>query len=264
MTKTEILNKFNVTEAELCKRVESKDHEIVFLSGSLFDDLGNERSDLDIFLITDDSHPLLQQERTIDQNVIVENKRYDLSIFSSSLISETAQILSGLDFSSSDVYVPRHLHPQVSNYEICTMVHRLKVGAPIFNHAKFGQVLEAFPFSSYIQWMIRIKLNEYDGLYEDIVGSLESHDYLTAEELILQQLRLISQLLILSAGETFDRDKWVPRKLAQLVGRGFFSKDLFQEFQETKKALAGGDKSEILQAIQFCERQIEALQLGLI
>lgn len=259
MTKADILNRFNVTEADLCKRVAPQGHEIVFLSGSLFDGLGNARSDLDIFLVTDDRHPLLQNERTIDQNVIINNRRFDLSIFSHSLVDETAAVLMGLDFTSPDIYVPRQLHPQVSNYEICTMVHRLKIGMAIHNHEAFEQLLKQFPFSSYVNWLIRLRMNEYDGLYEDIVGSLESQDFLTAGELIQQQLHLLAQLLVLSAGQTFDRDKWVLRKLSQAV-----SEDLFRDFLENKKAVAGGDKSEILKAIQFCERQIEALQLGLL
>lgn len=263
MTKAEILNRFNITEAELCKRVEPQDHEIVFLSGSLFDGLGNARSDLDIFLITDDRHPLLRNERTIDQNVIVDNRRYDLSIFSYSLVDETAEVLKGLDFTNHDIYFPRQLHAQVSNYEICTMVHRLKIGMAIHNHQGFEQLLKQFPFSSYVQWLIRLRMNEYDGLYEDIVGSLESQDLLTAGELMQQQLHLLAQLLVLSVGQTFDRDKWVLRKLSQVVQQGLLAEDVFQNFLTNKKAVAVGEKPEILKAMQFCERQIETLQLGI-
>ncbi len=261
MIKNKILKKFNINESEICNQLDPKSHEIVFLSGSQFDGLGNERSDLDIYLVTNDFHPLLQNEKTIDQNIIIGNKRFDLSIFSISLILETAQYLNALDFSNPNVYVPRQIHPQVSNYEICTMIHRLKVGSPIYNHEKYNQILEDFPFASYIKWQIRIKLNEYDGLYEDLIGSLESDDYLTAEELIQQKLRLISQILILSAGETFDRDKWVPRKISQLQEREFFSEDFFREFQEIKKSLVYGKRDEIMRAIKFCEQKIEAIQL---
>lgn len=264
MTKEEILNRFNISEKELCSLVKPASHEVLFLSGSLFDGLGNTRSDLDLFLITDDSHRLLQSERTIDQNVVIGNKRYDLSIFSVSLVDETACILSQLEFLDPDFYVPRQLHPQVSNYEICTMIHRLRIGASIFNHELFAKILERFPFETYRQWLMRIKLNEYDGLYEDIVGSIESEDLLTAEELIQQQLSIVCQLLILSSGETFDRDKWVPRKLKHVVDKGFISNHIFEEFITTKRSLVSCQKNEILNAIQFCERQIEALQISLI
>ncbi len=260
----DVLNRFNVTAEELCRRVNPKVDEVLFLSGSLFDGLGNARSDLDIFLITDDTHPLLQNERTIDQNIVVQNKRYDLSIFAHSLIQETASILNKMDFADPDIYVSRQLHPQVSNYEICTMVHRLRVGKSIFNADKFERLLKDFPFQAYISWLTRLKFNEYDGLYEDIVGSLESGDLLTAEELVQQQLKIVSQIVILSAGETFDREKWIPRKMVQMAEKGKFSDGFVNDFFMIRKSLAVGSKEEILKVISFCESQIEALQLGLI
>lgn len=263
MIKEEILNRFNVTETDLYNKIVTNKNDIVFLSGSLFDNLGNARSDLDIFLITDDFHPLLQNERVQDQNIIINDKRYDLSIFSRSLIEETERVLRKLDFNNPHNYFPRQLHPQISNYEICTMVHRLKKGEVIFNSDEFSKILKQFPFSLYINWMIRLKMNEYDGLYEDVLGSLESHDLLTAGELVQQQLHLVAQLILLSAGQTFDRDKWVLRKLFQVSQKDAVSMSLFEEFLEVKRSITIGDELNILEAIRFCERQVESLQMEL-
>lgn len=259
-----LLNRFNLSKESIVNTLKTDNTDCIFISGSLCDELGNKKSDLDIFLITSIKNPILNNKHSMDQNLIVNDRRLDFSIFSYELIKTTQDLLNELDCENPSIYLPRELSAIASNYEIITMIHRLRVGIPVFNENKFNQLTSEFPFEKYIKWKMRIKFNEYDGNHEDFIGSIEDQDWFTASELIKQQLNIVGELLILNSRETIDREKWITRKLFNLIKKEKLSQDLFYKYVNFKNSeinLNINQRHQFEALSRFCDEQIENLQL---
>ncbi len=211
--KTEkILDRFGLTQNELINLIPDldKSQDKVFLSGSLFDDLGNSKSDLDIFVIKSD---WTEVERSIENNIIHNHQRYDVVYLDEQLISDVNTTLRSMDFTCKDVWVPRSLCRDMSEYETVTLVHRLRVGEPILNKEAFNTMKDNFHFEKYRNWMIRLKVNEYDNNCEDFVGSIQDGEMVDAAYMFRDIIGPCMDAWIHYKGETIDRAKWRFKKL---------------------------------------------------
>ena len=263
MTKVKsILDHFQVSDAQIIEQIGPEPEETIFLSGSLVDGLGNNRSDLDIFLLFNANATGVL---SYDRNYISSGRRFDVSYISESLLQKVICTLESLEPANPSYYFPRVLHESVPNYETITMLHRLRVGIPIYNAKRFSALCASIPWERYFIWNYRIKLNEFDGFSEDVMGAIESGDLISARSIVGLQLDLLLELLLSARRISYDRAKWVVKKVSLLSETDSLARRIFQGYQKYRYSSVASERLAEAQhlgmAMQWMEDSFLDLQM---
>jgi predicted nucleotidyltransferase len=216
-----------------------KEDDVIYISGSVIEGIGNKRSDLDVFVLSKD----LQQ---IDSSEIV----YDFNKFKSQFILSDNGINCVIEYRPMDVLesiieqvnritleddTVRTLNEvKVQGYnllELASIAHRFIVGIPIYNKEKYDKLRAEFDLKKFCRLMVRHYINSADNSYEDVLGNLEGNRPETALLASRNMLYDIMQGYIFSWGTTIDRSKWICEKLRILSEKNEEAQRVYDKFQ---------------------------------
>lgn len=220
----------NITSLDIARELDLREGEIAFFGGSVTDGLGDDQSDMDIFVLTDadgfrrraarfSSERRAQQDR-LEFGIVyfrVGNTEFDAEIHLRKKYFEIFESFSGLDprnrqsveetFASIGKY---------SREEVNSMLHRLRTGAAISNSVEFQRFIDGFNDEKFLVWSIHVNLIEAIDYIKGTSRSLRGDDKLNALLKLRRGFDSIVDAAIYAGGESIDRWKWRLPKLRRI------------------------------------------------
>ncbi|NAM96355.1 hypothetical protein [Staphylococcus hominis] len=207
---------------------------IIYAAGSRVEGFGNEKSDVDIYIICDftkfsnnqkeirDEEIFIKSADTLINNFIYENIRYDIEYWDIKKVYSIIEKVNNYSV-TGDKKVP-----PLSKNE-CDFIHRLQYSMPITNHKSFNTIKQKINFVNYKKMMAIIHIENFDGYIEDLDGALQSKDFYTAYMVMKLALEEITEAYLSINGETNPNRKWLLRKLKRYNSKS--TDTLFSDFK---------------------------------
>jgi translation initiation factor 2 beta subunit (eIF-2beta)/eIF-5 len=184
-------------DIEIINKIPHGKQDIIYKSGSLAEGLGNDRSDIDIFIITDNCPDTHQFTLSDDGEVII-----DVEYWSFSDVENYIAKINSINFQDIQTSLP-YVSPDILKF-----LNNLLVGTALHNKNQYCTIVKAINKSQLSNYIQRLRINQYDNLYEDIVGSIDEGDLDTAfmNSIILSNLSI--DALLAFKGNTNPNGKW--------------------------------------------------------
>ncbi|TFV52071.1 hypothetical protein [Blastococcus sp. TF02A-35] len=188
----------------------------VFISGSLVEGIGNESSDLDVFIIDrPSSEPQAKPNAGYDMGDFsmnlqyVDKTRLDIETWSRTKVQQVTEAIRSCDLEdvAAAVAVPT---------SFIDMAHRIRIGVPIQRPEDFQLIQAAVPSDRLARLVANRFLVDYFGLSEDAVGAIAEGDYGTAMLTSQWTLGAAVDAFCASKGHTNPKPKWRFAKLRAL------------------------------------------------
>lgn len=218
----EILRKPELLEEYIVKINEEY---TVYICGSILEGFGNEKSDIDIYVLLDELPDELKQEGRIKKNkdnvihnILFDNYRLDIEYWTIDKLRNLQKVLKHFELDGDTI--------ELSEDEI-DFIHRIKYAVPLINAELFELLKQEIDFDKFNKSLLIKQINLYQNSVEDIEGCLESSDFYTA--IMTSKLALDRSIdsLLCSKGETNPRVKWRLRKLIRAFGE---NSNTFKEY----------------------------------
>lgn len=191
--------------------------DIVYLSGSLVEEIGNKYSDLDVFVLSD--------------NLSCRDSEYDYGTYKVSFFNlngvncdveywETASIkkiinqVSSINLNDLDTRTINLIKLDNLSFEnTVSLIHRFLNSICIHNEEKMETMKRQLDIDVLYRIISRGFINKVDGGFDDIIGNYEAGEYETAYLNCNIQVIELMKAYIFSYKYTIDRNKWVYKKL---------------------------------------------------
>ncbi|MFB5089478.1 nucleotidyltransferase domain-containing protein [Psychrobacillus sp. PGGUH221] len=231
------IGEHTINTKEILERIEYKESDIIFLSGSLIEGIGNSKSDLDVFILTDSFNSYRETEyekkHRKTEFFLINELQCDVEIWDITAIYSILQQLDSINLSDTKLRTANSLNYENINIEsIFSFFHRFIMGQPLINFKGFNDLLNSLNKDNYFTLLNRWNVNIIDLMYEDIVGNMKKGEYETAY-IILNTAMIKSLLSYLSyKGVSTDRDKWAYINMKNLSIIDPETKTILEEFQK--------------------------------
>ncbi|NHR06959.1 hypothetical protein HA052_17360 [Chromobacterium haemolyticum] len=195
------------------------DGEVIYVTGSLLEGLGNRQSDLDVYLLTDRE----MGDRLINDSLAVfslDGATVDIEVVSRCKVDEMLARLASLP---SDEPRDHRISATAFTPTELKFLHNLRIGLPLGNEVDFQEVVSKVDARRLSRVLFDHALAWMDSLHVDIIGLLEVRDYSSARFLLQHFLSYLAAALLAATGNTNPAEKWRIRKLMdlQLSTNGF-------------------------------------------
>ncbi|KSU60369.1 hypothetical protein AS034_16130 [[Bacillus] enclensis] len=196
----------------------NKNIDYLYIAGSIMEGFGNESSDVDVFVISEEPEKLLNNHKrhareatmkvgeSLIKNIVINDVRYDFEYYSSSHFHTIINELNSLNF-NTDEHISRLPADDVD------LLHRLKFASPLLHEETFKTMKEEINFENLNKYIVVTTIEKYDGYLEDLEGALSSNDLGTAYVVVKLLLKNAVNAYLASVGETNPGEKWIYRKL---------------------------------------------------
>jgi len=240
---------------------ELKEHNLVknslfsYVAGSIFEGFGNQKSDIDIFIIYDVNYnDLISKLRfsendknanlTINQNILtynffVKSYRIDCEIYSLFTIEKYIEKLNKIVTFQEDNLISGQLE-----YKMIDFLHRIKYGMPIRNAGIFNTYKSKIDYTKISYYQVVSCTEQISGLLEDIEGALQVNDNGTVFFMLRKLVYYVAFSFLATKGETNPSEKWLYLKFKRYA----IENDDFEFF----------DKYLELQSIAFVDSNQES------
>lgn len=198
--------------------------DIVYLSGSLvesavnlkYSGMGNEESDLDIFIIKKDNDFAINNSNGYKRrHKITIFKKYfniqcDIEIYRFSDVCELLNNLNKIQF-SEQVRTPNLLPRPVgwNQRDVKSFINRLNYSIVIQNEQQYQLLQSNFNLVVYSKYSMQLIINEIDSLIADVWGNLKPESYDVALYLARNAFIKLLEFMLYSEYQTVDRTKWI-------------------------------------------------------
>ena len=198
--------------------------DIVYLSGSVvestvnlkYSGMGNEESDLDIFIIRkDDNFDIDDNGGYKHRHKITVFKKYfdiqcDIEIYRFSDVCELLNNLNKIQF-SEQVRTPNLLPRPVgwNQRDVKSFINRLNYSIVIQNEQQYQLLQNKCNLAAYSKYSMQLIINEIDSLIADIWGNLKPETYDVALYLTRNAFIKLLEFMLYSDYQTVDRTKWI-------------------------------------------------------
>ncbi|GEM_PF-2322822 len=212
--KEEILDKLSLGKSD-----------IVYLSGSLIEGVGNELSDIDVFVLVDDLTTMNTNVQFDLENVKIKIDKLDcgtsidIEYWRKDVLIEMIEDINKYDGDSVDI---TELYKSASKSGIdiedfISFIHRFLNCVPIYNEDEFTNLRNMLNFKNFNKFAVRYYIGVADNQYVDVNGNLNSKKLESA--LICTNDLLLNAMFayIFSWNATVDRKKWVFEKMKILA-----------------------------------------------
>jgi hypothetical protein len=191
------------------------DKTIVILGGSKLEGFGNQKSDIDIFVLCtepldfkkdfeDKGYGLI--DGTIVKHIETEDVRYDYVYIPFERIQSITNHVNHYD---------NHTDPKIYGVNVDEMdfIHRTKFTLPICGEEAFNAWKETVDYKKFNIFMTNFYLSDYEDMFEDVQGAMLSKDLWTAFIRARMMVEKILSAFLSIHDETNPGDKWLYRKL---------------------------------------------------
>lgn len=196
---------------------EVNDVKYVYMTGSLLEGFGNEKSDIDIYVICDikdAKSKFEQQENSISihledkiiNNINFNGYRFDFEYWDIKKFVNLISKLNNYDFTVEQ------FNSRFTDDEI-DFLHRLKNATPLVNSQEFKHLQNNINFKHLSGYQIIEYSETFDNHIEDLEGAVLSKDFLTVYRLSLIILEISINSYLSTYNQTNPSKKWFLRKI---------------------------------------------------
>ncbi|MGH0601573.1 hypothetical protein [Bacillus mycoides] len=247
-----------IPKDDILRCVNYNANDLVFTSGSLIEGIGNEKSDLDIFVVVADFARL-----KTDSTITYDNDSFkvaftningiggDIEYWSLSSLESLIDQLNSIDFTDTTKRSLSQLKVGKSDFEtLASFLHRFINSKCVFNSDLYNNYYKKLNLNNYFSLMTRYYVNMVDNSYEDITGNLQKGELETA--LIISRNTLIkaTAAYIFSKHESVDRDKWVYIKLKALSKENLEVLEVLNKFNDLYFSRSTTSKLELERLVE--------------
>ncbi|CAH0417527.1 hypothetical protein WFA24289_01869 [Periweissella fabaria] len=210
--------------------IESSD--IVYVAGSLVEGeissigfgMGNEYSDIDLFVIktnaepSNNIHSYSVNNRRFDFKKI-QGKHFDVETYDIQQLVEIFNSIKSVDFGLN-----KNLKKQIklpSGWTFTTLnsiIHRLFMSCSIQNDSQYKELKQKLDLKKYQKIYFGILMNRIDDATSDVMGNLTDFASRTTAMYVIRQSYVhLLEMILLTQGYTNDRPKWSFLKFNNLL-----------------------------------------------
>ncbi|WP_427109706.1 hypothetical protein [Lysinibacillus xylanilyticus] len=250
------LSKF-FDEKDLLDIIQCNSQDFAFVSGSLIQGMGNENSDLDVFVVTRDfdnvHHPT---DIVYDENIkttfdLINGITCDIEYWPLKVIEDLINQINDIDFDDTSIRTFNQIKIEgYSSGQLTSFLHRFIMGIPIANINLFNELKTKLNINNYLKLKTRIYVNIVDNDYYDIIGNTNKGDIETA--LILAREVIIKTIgaYVCFKGQSIDRDKWAYYNLRELAKENAEDKDLLKEVDKVLFFTNLNEESQLIDNVE--------------
>lgn len=264
------LSAHSLTAQAIFRAFDLSESDIVFITGSVVDEVGDSESDLDIYILTSaegferrsaefDLERKTQQARLgfgiIYRDVL--GRRLDAECHPKKKFVELLQEFSGLDPLDRDcLWQNFRSLGRFEREEAVELLHRLRISVPIYNEACHQHLLQGYDESKFFAWNTHFHLIEAEDFVKGVTRSLNQGD---DENAYLKLQRLYDSLAdakLFANGQSLDRWKWRLPKLRRLDDAEFLALYLDVQFGSGGRASLRHRVSSLLERARDVHQEI--------
>lgn len=185
----------------------------IYLTGSLIEGFGNDQSDLDVMIVTD--QPLDDIPFTVKKDLMVINmifmpgRRVDLEYIDISTLCDPINEIAGLD-------IPVDFVAERIDERQELMIHRLTTSRPVFDNDAYQTLSRLVSKDQFRRYMIKRSFHKIDGAALDLEGFLSKSQIHDAMFRLFDIIDLTVDAYRFGQGMTNPLPKWRLRSLACL------------------------------------------------
>jgi hypothetical protein len=189
----------------------------VFLSGSLVEGIGNDSSDVDVFVVHDyataDSGSTAGVDVTVADALVnidyLDGFRVDTEHWVRDAVLGVADAIAGAA-AEGELAAGRIAEHQLQ------LAHRVRVGLPVTGEREFAGIRAAFDWPALSRVLAQRFLSMYNDAAEDAAGAVRAGEAGTAMLASRRALGAVTDALLAITGSTNNKQKWRFAKLRQL------------------------------------------------
>lgn len=193
---------------------DNDDSYTIYIAGSIMEGFGNEKSDVDIFVLYKSTD---LKEKT--QRYFEVNKGFNIFNKNNKVIITSAFENTDLDIEFYEIdYVKEfitQLDNSVANYndERYDLFHRLKYGVPLINEKNFNSLQKSVNFEKFNKLPAQMTKDYYAVKTKDIQGAYQEEMYDTSYYMAMDLLENCVNVFLAIHGETNPNRKWMFKKI---------------------------------------------------
>lgn len=220
---------------KIMKELDLVDDDIIYISGSLVEGIGNKYSDIDIFIITNDIKKIELTNYDYDETKLKTifrefiGKKCDIEIYDIKTIEKNLSILNKVEIEKVRI---ANIFDEIPTNKFLSFLHRMLVGQVLNNEKSFENIRRKINKDKYYKVLSLYYQNEIENIYDDLVGNMENKNYITT---ILLGNTIIPSLMayyLASKEVSIDRRKWSYIYLKRLAEKDKNVLNLLTEFEK--------------------------------
>lgn len=276
----ECINK-KLDSEDIIKKINCEEDDIVYLAGSAIErkvsdyskDMGNLKSDLDIFILRNTQKYKCYTSYEYDHNfrkvnfVSIDKVSFDIEIYDVEDIENLVNKINLIKLNKDKrILNTLKLDDGWNLEEVNSFFNRMLYSIPILNTKKFNELKSRISFGKFAGLYINYILNIIDNKYDDLVGNLIDRQLDTALFNIRGMFLNLLQLIIYKEGEYVDRKKWIILKFMNIAEiKNKYAKELaaykklFLSDQQDKDIL----ENTVRQSMKFLNNAIEFILMDM-
>lgn len=188
------------------------EEDLIFQSGSIIDGNGNNKSDIDVYIFSNDLSQYSGTYTTSQQLTFFKKMDlYDLDIevWNINLVHRIINQINSINLNDLTIRTRNALTISgIEPPETLSLIHRMITGVTTQSNTQFQFLKKRLCLDAYYELGHRWYMNEVDNALDDITGELESGNFKSAIILLYQQLGYALTGFLLSQHITIDRIKW--------------------------------------------------------
>jgi hypothetical protein len=224
-----------------------EEEDIIFLGGSLIEGsnnilskgMGNNLSDIDVFILSNDIKKINRDSVDYDNNEFFKTQfkriygiSLDIEIFSKNIIIDLIDQLNRHDFDSDKRTLNIIKLPNGFDFmNFTSFIHRFINGIPIHNEDLYNDLRKFLNHDKYFRLMTRFFVNNVDIYYEDVVGNIENNQLEVAVNVARTILLESIKAYIFYKKTSLDRDKWIPLIIKNLADYDEEASAIYNQFR---------------------------------
>jgi predicted nucleotidyltransferase len=240
-----LVERCDISLDEVIELISPKGNYRVVWGGSLVEGFGNSTSDVDLYVICEDSRiydgvviPVFGDYSIVKRTLPGKN-RLDINYVSFGLLTYAAEILENFEEFGSN-------RPRIPD-EIVEITHRLLIGKTVYERCP--QHLSLPRKIKLIEYIVAIQLEKANSYQLDVNGALDENDLLTAMNVARLRMRCVVDAWLARQGQTNTRfDKWRIKKL-----RISNNSSILEMYLRYEGLIPSGEEIKIKHLNRFCE-----------
>ena len=237
----------SISYAELIKEIQPNEDDVVYLGGSLIEGsieklssgMGNEKSDLDVFIIR--NNDVFQKtngvyEQSVRKTFFIDSlfDGIDVEIYDRKFVDDLVEVLAEtkLDANKRSQNLFYESKLESASYRIInTFLNRLKYSICIYNKTAYDSIRNKLDFRRFLELKKTNQLTRIDNMFPDIEGNAKAGHFHVALYCLRELFMEVAEYVLSQEGIYVDRKKWVILKLSNLVAQEGCYNKLWSSYQ---------------------------------
>lgn len=225
----------SISYAELIKTIQPYEDDIVYLGGSIIEGsieklslgMGNEKSDLDVFVIR--NNDLFQKtggvyEQNVRKTFFIDSlfDGIDVEVYDRKFVDDLVEVLdeTRMDANKRSRNLFSESKLEGGSYRIInTFLNRLKYSVCIYNKTAYDEIRAKLNFHRFLELKKANQLVRIDNMFPDIEGNTQTRQFHVALYCLRELFIEVAEYVLSKEGIYVDRKKWVILKLSNLVAQ---------------------------------------------